>query len=898
MKRFSFKKVMFSVGAFLFAACLGLGVAMLKTPVQAETLTNKNNFSGLDTSLSIGDIDTLTVGAVADNYLVVNKQLGGENGINVDIEVDVTFTQNASAFAIGMLPTNNKEDIVAAKKEAQAFPGADYDYYYLNGSTYTVAHFLNNGWNGETASAVQSPLIGQVKLKVAIGAYSNHSLYVYVPSSNTQMDASVARGEWIEIVSEGFGLFVNYAGTQYQPSGGAIGYVFFSMQNVIYNHISITPGAHSPNSPSFYDDFSDASTFATNYVTNDAFDNAVTVGNITLPKDSVLVGAQTLTDITTNHYSSTDMFWSVQSFKGAMRAELSINGYGPTARFGFYSLTQNENLLVKMGLSGMTINKYGEDVYNEYGGTEKWATILNDPNASILGGDFKIILDINAQGDTTISLEVVNLTYGTLSKSLYEITTINGLSADIVTGGGCLVFGSTHSDWNHVSTIKDVKVTNANGEVLIEDDFSCNNVNENGARLWLLTDTAGLYTLPEVNAVNFNDGTTYVNAQNTATDKEKLTVEWNAQVLSGEMTYYFGMSEKNTETATAYAMIKDGALTFTQGENMVVLADGVDFTQKILVKLVFDNVRNKVCAYINGEQANVTNIMVDLTGYMGISATNAALTYLTADIEEASSIVVMQKGAYLKANTTLKDSGIRFASVIEKAWYDEMKADSAVADITYGTLIVPTDYLYEISAFTLEGLEASGKNYINAAMNEGFTNAETAEEDGYYQFMGGIKNILPANYTRNFSAVGYVMVTFASGEVETHYTTYCEEDHSRNIYQLADRTYADRSAVETEQYAYQLNDGTWAKYSQAVMDVMYAYLDGVVNVTIAEDGTVTNVALNEYYQASYQVTCVGNEVIVESNTEVKTILVNGVRQKEFTTGMNGEKHTATFTLLA
>ena len=896
MKKVKLKKVLLSVGTFLFATCLGLGTGFMKTPVEAVTLTSENDFSDLDTSLS-AESKGVAIGAVADNYLVVNKELGGlANGINIDIEVDVTFTQNANALQIGMLPTNNKADIAVANKTGVSFATADFDYYYFDGSIYSCAQFKNNAWQTSSfTSSVQSPIIGQVKIKLGIGAYSNHSVYLYVPSSNTQMDASVARDTWITLGSEGSGLFLDYASTNTHTAGGdQTGYVFFSMQNAVYNNVSITPGA-SMNTPLFNDDFSDSEAFASNYVTNDAFDNGVTAGTITLPKATISVETPTNGDITSNHANSTDMIRSVQSFKGAMRAEMSVNGLGPTLRFGFYSLTQASNTIVRMGISGMSVNKNGVDVYNEYGSESKWATILGDANAGATGADFKIVLDVNENGDATISLGVANQFWGpTLSKSLYEITTIEGLFADVVTGGGYLVFSTSHSDWGNQSTIKDVKLTNAKGETLIEDDFSSNNFNGEGAKLWLVSDSTGLYNLPGVNAVTYTGGTAYLNTQNTATAKEKLTVEWNAQVFDGEMKYYLGMDSKDTSKATAYVTVKDGNLTFTQ-DTTETLATGVDFTAKTLVQLVFNNANGKVTAYVDGVQKGSTVIKADLTGYMAISATNAKMTHLTVDISESFNVIEMQAGAYLKANTTLQDSGIRFATVIDKAWFDEMKADATVSEITYGTLIVPTDYLADVSEFTIEGLEASGKKYINAGV-EGFANEATAEEDGYYQFMGGIKNILPQNYTRNFSAVGYVTVSYNTGAgAQTYYTVYNETDHSRNIYQLADRTYEDRSAVETTEYKYQLSDGTWAKYSQEVMDVMYAYMDGVVNVTLSEDGTLANVELNEYFNPSYQVTHDGNAFSVVSDTEVKTILVNGIKQGNFEKGTNGDKYTATFT---
>lgn len=911
MQKCSLKKVMLSVGAFLFATSLSLGVGMMKTPVQADSLGIENDFSGLDTGLSTGGIDSVTVGSVADNYLVINKGIGGGKTLTTTIEFNLTVKEGGSLLGsklIGVGPSNQASyytsvDNPNAVTGQNGLVTTDFFLFWNNGGVYTVSLMSDDSWadSGNTSNydagfvaAVQEDIQGNVSFRFTITQYSGFKLELYVPSSNTKM--SCQKDTWIDYAPEANGFTSDNYGrwSEYLPSKASpeTGYPFMGLNNATINSISMTTAGENV----LNDEFSDPSTFATNYVTNDAFDNGVASGAIVLPKTDIAVSTTTTTDITTNHNSTTDLFRSVQSFSGAMRAEMSLNALGPTARFGFYSLTKQANVFVKMGLQGVSVNKYGHDVDSVYGGTEKWAEILNESGAGAMGGDFKIILDINAQGDTTISLEVVNQTYpnSSFTGKTYQITTIDGLFADVVTGGGYLVFGSGNSDWGNPSTITDIKLTAENGEVLIADDFSCNNVNDEGARLWLLTDTQSLYNLPGVNAIIFDGGTAYVNEQNTATAKEKLTVEWNAQVFDGEFNYYLGMSQKATSTATAYITVKNGDLFFTQDET-VTLAEDVDFTAKTYVKLVFNNAHNKVYAFVNGTQTGVADIRADITGYMGISATNARMTYLAADITESFNVVDMQAGAYLKANTTLEDSGIRFATIIDKDWYDEKLADATVSDITYGTLIVPTDYLADIGAFTLEGLQASGKNYINAVVSGGFANEATVEADGYYQFMGGIKNILPANYTRDFSAVGYVTVTYDSGETETIYSAYREEDHSRNIYQLADRTYGDRSEVETTEYKYKLRDNTWAKYEQEVMDVMYAYLDGVVNITVSEDGTVSNVAINEYYQASYNVTYTGNVFSVESNTEVKTILVNGIRQKNFTKGVSGEKYTATFT---
>ena len=912
MKRTRLKKVILSISTFLFATCLGLGIGFTKSTADAETLTDKNNFSGLDTSLS-ETVDSVTIGGVADNYLLINQAIGNGSGSTSVLELEVELTvngtlQGSTLFGVG--ESNLASTYAVANKVAgtNGFANTEYIVYYYDGTGYAFVPFDENGTSTRLFySTVQEDFKGHVKFRYTITEWGGFNLELYVPSTNTQMSSAVTRDAWIALVDKSvefnepssmIGWWAEYSYAQKQGAE-VTGYPFMYLKTATIHSVAMKTNGASV----FTDNFSNPATFATNYVTNDAFDAGVTAGTIVVPKGLVAVETQTTTGIATNHRNSSDMIRSVQAFKGAMRAELSLYSFGPTAIFGFYSLTAGTNIYMQTGIEGVRVVKGVKTLWGSYvdGGSSSWWTdifkIVDDSPYNCMSGDFKLIVEINAQGDATFSLQVVRKELGptALQETTYELQTINGLLADVVTGGGYLVFASQHSTWEHQSIIKGVTLTDAKGEVLIEDDFTCNNINGEGADLWLLSDRGGVYTLPGVNAVTFTGGVAYVNAQNTATAKEKLTIEWNAQVLSGSMKYYLGMSEKNVNTATAYLTVENGNLTFTQ-DTTETLATGVDFTNKTRVQLVFNNAHGKVYVYVNGTQTATAMVKADITGYMGISADNAKLTYLTADITNAFNAVDMQAGAYLKANTTLENSGIRFATIIDKEWYDTKKADENVASITYGTLIVPTDYLSALASFDLESLQASGKTYINAVVKNGFTNEDTATEDGYYQFMGGIKNILPKNYTRNFSAVGYVTVTYNTGaEAETVYTAYRTEDHSRNIYQLAGRTYGDRSQTETTEYKYQLSDGTWAKYSQDVMDVMRAYLDSVVNVTVDANGTVAYVKVNDYYTPSYQVTNDGNAFTVTSNREMTTVMVNGLKQKSVETTKVGDTYKATFT---
>ena len=887
------KKVLLAVSSFLFAACIGSGVGLVKTPVNAAPLTTANGLADLDVSQA--GTKGVAVGNVANNYLVVNKQLGGDAGVHVDIELDVTFTQNANDLSIGMVPTIDKASLAAANKSGQGLPSSDFDYYYFDGSNYVCWAERDNGWLASPTPSVQKALIGQVKLKLSVGAYGDHTIYLYVPSSNTQIDASVERDTWITFGSEGSGLFAQYS--TLQNLGHETGYVFFSMKNVIYNSVTFTNGSNSPSTLCYSDDFSDPTTFATNYVTNDAFDNAVSSGAITLPKRLVSVTNSTASDvkILANQTAAPGLIYSTKKYKGAMRVEILYNGYGPTASFGF--LVGGKNIYAQTNLTGMKISKDGTLVYNQFddslnGGS--WGNVLNEPTVTGIGGDVKFIVDINEQGDATFSIDATGVSWlraGSLSKTFYEVTTVDGLFADLVNDGGTFIFSTGISSWGHEGQVKDVKLTDKNGNVLLADDFSYNNFNGNGEDLWTVDNSNNAYVLPGISQATFNGGVAYVTTQNTATETESLKVTYNAQVISGAMQYYFGMSEKDTSTATAYVTAQDGNLTVTQGSVVTTLASGVDFTATTQITLDWNNAQDRLYAYVNGERVGSAAMLVDVTGYMGIYGDNVKMGYLNAETVVAQSAVTTQAGAYVKANTTLNNSGMRFASVLDKTWYDAVKADATVTAVTYGTLIVPTDYLDEISSFTLEGLQASGKNYINAVVTNGFTNQDTAESDGYYQYMGGIKNILPANYTRNFSAIGYVTVTYAGVGAKTYYGGYNDNDNSRNIYQLAGRTYGDRKAEQQGKYTYQLEDGTWAQYSQEVMNVMKAYLDSVVNVTVNGD-TVNYVAVNEYYEKAYSVTKDGNVLTITSNVKFDTVVINGVRQQNVSVTENNGTFTA------
>ena len=126
-------------------------------------------------------------------------------------------------------------------------------------------------------------------------------------------------------------------------------------------------------------------------------------------------------------------------------------------------------------------------------------------------------------------------------------------------------------------------------------------------------------------------------------------------------------------------------------------------------------------------------------------------------------------------------AGLRFESRVNKAKYDAAVASGA--QITTGTLIVPTDYLTEYginnSNFTKENLDLLGVNYLDV-VNDGWAK----EVNGEYVYYGSIVGIKTQNLDRNFSGIGYMTVKTDTEEY-TVYAGYRAADHSRSVQYVA-----------------------------------------------------------------------------------------------------------------
>ena len=138
--------------------------------------------------------------------------------------------------------------------------------------------------------------------------------------------------------------------------------------------------------------------------------------------------------------------------------------------------------------------------------------------------------------------------------------------------------------------------------------------------------------------------------------------------------------------------------------------------------------------------------------------------------------VITESVVYIR--TTAESKGLRFQGKVNAEYYDALCATKT--NVKTGMIVAPTDFLSDVE-FTVAALSAPEKYVLIYA--ETFYNQSTHETDGYYAFYCTIKDLIPFNVDRSFSARSFVSYT----EDETTkyvYGAYDEELHSKNAYEI------------------------------------------------------------------------------------------------------------------
>ena len=201
--------------------------------------------------------------------------------------------------------------------------------------------------------------------------------------------------------------------------------------------------------------------------------------------------------------------------------------------------------------------------------------------------------------------------------------------------------------------------------------------------------------------------------------------------------------------------------------------------------------------------------------------------------------IQMADGAAVRYSANEETRGIRFETRISKTDVEVLRGllkNGTYGKISFGTLIVPTDYLMG-GQFTHEWLTnnygAAGTGYldiISSAMidpnnPDNDVWAEKATTKDYYGFYGSIVKLNESNYGRAFSGLGYIALYESEDDeepVEYVYAPYVSAN-SRSASFVANAAVNDLSSTQTGEYKYLVN-GYYSPYTAAAHTNLKQYL--------------------------------------------------------------------------
>ena len=212
----------------------------------------------------------------------------------------------------------------------------------------------------------------------------------------------------------------------------------------------------------------------------------------------------------------------------------------------------------------------------------------------------------------------------------------------------------------------------------------------------------------------------------------------------------------------------------------------------------------------------------------------------------------MQEGAAVRL--TQGSAGIRFLVDISQEDFNTYYYENSIID-TWGVLLTPTDYLSYVSEFTHSAL---GTNCSDKDCSDLWRVEDEAEE--IWTYAAAFVNISEYQFSRAFSARGYLKIAFTTGYGYV-YTPYTEENNSRSIYEVALDAYNDE---ENPHY----------KTNETILN----YIDNVANITwnTDTDYSLERAAVPGDYEIT-DITLDGYTVTVKINGDITSAVINGAR---------------------
>ena len=404
-------------------------------------------------------------------------------------------------------------------------------------------------------------------------------------------------------------------------------------------------------------------------------------------------------------------------------------------------------------------------------------------------------------------------------------------------------------------------------EFIVYHDGTIINVNDLAESCITVTDVAYRLAADTENFLIFNiDGSDYPAFSNTAVNVEGITYAELAAIkffdnITLKGTIYLG-AETVSEATFAQILAANNGAGSVQPLLNHYYTPNYGYTYSFAIRVPHSGTMSEITSVAiaaNTQFPSYQKFIANNTDYDYRLINTVATTFMfdaeSGKFVEASELETldlwMEKGASVRVAksatydgegniTGYETSGIRFTTHVSKAQIDALNQgieNGVYKSVAYGTLIVPTDYLFG-GDFTHAWLEANCA-YLDI-VSTGWI-YEGAEYSSYY---GSIVNLNETNLARKFSGIGYIQITYADDSVKYFYAPYLTS-YARTAEYVAKAAIADRSATKTDEYTELVEgDGNYSPYTLDQRNFLTVYLVNAPESAIsAEELAAINAAI-------------------------------------------------------
>lgn len=197
----------------------------------------------------------------------------------------------------------------------------------------------------------------------------------------------------------------------------------------------------------------------------------------------------------------------------------------------------------------------------------------------------------------------------------------------------------------------------------------------------------------------------------------------------------------------------------------------------------------------------------------------------TDEIVITSVSVKMATGANASVRLQDGDVGLRFTSFIAYQDHAALVRLVGAEHVQYGTYITTDTCLKKASAFTAEAMDAAGCPYLDVSAPNFY---QTKDTDLIWA--GSVAHILPGNYTRNYAARGYMILTYSDGSTARVLCPFSMGKQVQNIYSTVFAAYEDRQFLYPHLVIDEKGHSSHSNYTLAELGQMADFLDKAVSV--------------------------------------------------------------------